>query len=157
MTDAKGSRAARGWVFFDRDCRVCTSLARRFRRPLEARGFGLAALQDPRVQALLDLPPEDLLREMRVATADGKFTAAPRPSFISRDKSGGLGRSTPQRNCPASRAFSTPAIAGSPIIGRARLECVLFPAMEGRLMLWETQEEKAGERGEHSTEGGLKR
>jgi predicted DCC family thiol-disulfide oxidoreductase YuxK len=73
MTDTKGRHAPRGWVFFDRDCSVCTSLARRFRRPLEKRGFGLAALQDPRVQTLLALPPEDLLREMRVATADGKI------------------------------------------------------------------------------------
>jgi predicted DCC family thiol-disulfide oxidoreductase YuxK len=71
MTDAKGRHALCGWVFFDRDCGVCTSLARRFRRPLEKRGFGLAALQDPRVQALLALPPEELLREMRVATAGG--------------------------------------------------------------------------------------
>ena len=71
-TDTKG-RHARGWVFFDRDCSICTSLARRFRRPLELRGFGLAALQDPRVQALLALPLDDLLREMRVATADGKI------------------------------------------------------------------------------------
>ncbi|HSZ21115.1 MAG TPA: DUF393 domain-containing protein [Candidatus Acidoferrum sp.] len=71
MTDTKGRHAARGWVFFDRDCSVCTSLARRFRRTLETRGFGLAALQDSRVRALLSLPPEDLLREMRVATADG--------------------------------------------------------------------------------------
>ena len=73
ITDAKGSRAARGWVFFDRDCRVCSALARRFRRTLEPRGFGLAALQDPRVQAMLDLPPAELLREMRVATSDGKI------------------------------------------------------------------------------------
>jgi predicted DCC family thiol-disulfide oxidoreductase YuxK len=73
MTDTKGRHASRGWVFFDRDCSVCTSLARRFRRPLETRGYGLAALQDPRVQALLALPLEDLLREMRVATADGKI------------------------------------------------------------------------------------
>jgi predicted DCC family thiol-disulfide oxidoreductase YuxK len=72
MTDAKGSHALRGWVFFDRDCTVCTSLARQFRRPLEKRGFGLAALQDPRVQALLAVSPEDLLREMRVAAVDGK-------------------------------------------------------------------------------------
>jgi predicted DCC family thiol-disulfide oxidoreductase YuxK len=71
MTDAKGKHASRGWVFFDRDCRVCTALARRFRRPLEKRGFGLAALQDPRVQSLLALPPEDLLQEMRVAVVDG--------------------------------------------------------------------------------------
>jgi predicted DCC family thiol-disulfide oxidoreductase YuxK len=73
ITDAKGSRAVRGWVFFDRDCRVCTSLARRFQRPLAARGFGLAALQDPRAQALLNLPPADLLREMRVAAAGGEI------------------------------------------------------------------------------------
>jgi len=72
MTDTKGSRASRDWVFFDRDCSVCTSLARRFRRPLVARGFGLAALQDPRAQALLDLPPQELLREMRVVTSDGQ-------------------------------------------------------------------------------------
>jgi predicted DCC family thiol-disulfide oxidoreductase YuxK len=73
MTDAKGSRTSRGWVFFDRDCPICTSLARRFRRALEKRGFGLAGLQDPRVQALLNLPPEKLLREMRVATVEGKI------------------------------------------------------------------------------------
>jgi predicted DCC family thiol-disulfide oxidoreductase YuxK len=72
MTDIKGSRAVRGWVFFDRDCRICTSLALRLHRPLEKRGFGLAALQDPRVQALLALPSGDLLREMRVATSEGK-------------------------------------------------------------------------------------
>jgi predicted DCC family thiol-disulfide oxidoreductase YuxK len=71
MTDSKGSHAERGWVFFDRDCAVCTSLARRFRRTLEKRGFGLAGLQDPRAQALLNLPPEELLREMRVATVEG--------------------------------------------------------------------------------------
>jgi len=73
MTDTKGRHAARGWVCFDRDCPVCASLARRFRLPLEKRGFGLAALQDPRVQALLALPPRELLREMRVATGDGEI------------------------------------------------------------------------------------
>jgi predicted DCC family thiol-disulfide oxidoreductase YuxK len=73
MTDTKGRRASRGWVFFDRDCGLCTSLARRFRHTLEKRGFGLAALQDPRVAALLALPPEDLLRVMRVVTSDGEI------------------------------------------------------------------------------------
>jgi predicted DCC family thiol-disulfide oxidoreductase YuxK len=73
MTDTKGRHAARGWVFFDRDCSICTSLARRFRCTLEKRGFGLAALQDPRVAALLGLPPEELLREMRVITSEGEI------------------------------------------------------------------------------------
>jgi predicted DCC family thiol-disulfide oxidoreductase YuxK len=71
MTDAKGSRAESGWVFFDRDCAVCVRLAQRYRSTLEARGFGLAALQDPRAASLLRVPEEELLREMRVVTADG--------------------------------------------------------------------------------------
>jgi predicted DCC family thiol-disulfide oxidoreductase YuxK len=71
ITDTKGMRASRGLVFFDRECAVCMALARRFRHTLARRGFGLAALQDPRAAALLNLPPSELLREMRVATADG--------------------------------------------------------------------------------------
>jgi len=73
MTDTKGRRAARGWILFDRDCIVCTSLVRRFRHTLEKRGFGFAALQDPRVAALLGLPTEDLMREMRVVTRGGQI------------------------------------------------------------------------------------
>jgi predicted DCC family thiol-disulfide oxidoreductase YuxK len=85
MTDAKGSRAGRGWLFFDRECRVCSDLARRFRRTLEARGFGLAALQDPRVQSLLNVPSAELLREMRVLTAEGSiYGAAAAILYVSR-------------------------------------------------------------------------
>jgi predicted DCC family thiol-disulfide oxidoreductase YuxK len=73
ITDSKGRRAARGWVFFDGDCTVCISLARRFRRTLEKRGFGLAALQDPRVAPLLGLPPDELLHEMRVVTTEDEL------------------------------------------------------------------------------------
>ena len=72
MTDRKGRRAACGWVFFDGDCEVCQSLARRFRSTLEKRGFGLAPLQDPRVAALLALPASALLQEMRVLTPAGE-------------------------------------------------------------------------------------
>jgi predicted DCC family thiol-disulfide oxidoreductase YuxK len=72
ITDAKGRQASSGWIFFDRECNICTSLARRFRFTFEKRGFGLAALQDPRVAALLGLPPDRLLLEMRVVTCDGE-------------------------------------------------------------------------------------
>ena len=72
MTDAKGRRAPNGWIFFDADCAFCTSLARRFAPVLEPRGYGLAPLQDPRVPALLGLPPAQLLLEMRVLTSDGR-------------------------------------------------------------------------------------
>ena len=73
LTDTKGRHAARGWILFDRDCNICTSLARRFRHTFEKRGFGLAALQDLRVAALLTLPPEQLLREMHVITGEGEI------------------------------------------------------------------------------------
>jgi predicted DCC family thiol-disulfide oxidoreductase YuxK len=73
MTDTKGRRAVRGWILFDRDCSVCISLVRRFRHTFEKRGFGFAALQDPRVAALLALPPEEMLREMRVVTSVGEI------------------------------------------------------------------------------------
>jgi len=68
LTDRKGRRAPVGWVFFDADCAICTSLARRFRRTLEKRGFVLAALQDPRVGLLLGIPRDRLLLELRVLT-----------------------------------------------------------------------------------------
>lgn len=76
MTDTKGRRASRGWICFDRDCAVCSALAQRFRRVFERRGYGLAALQDPRVACLLGLPPEDLMREMRVITEGGVYGGA---------------------------------------------------------------------------------
>ena len=72
LTDAKGRRAAAGWVFFDADCPFCTRIARRMRPVLEPRGFGLAALQDPRAQALLSLSGAELLQEMRLLTSDGR-------------------------------------------------------------------------------------
>jgi predicted DCC family thiol-disulfide oxidoreductase YuxK len=72
MTDAKGRQASRGWIFFDRECSVCISLARRFRPAFEKRGFGIAALQDTRAASLLGLPPDKLLLEMRVVTTDGQ-------------------------------------------------------------------------------------
>jgi predicted DCC family thiol-disulfide oxidoreductase YuxK len=72
ITDNKGRRAGRGWIFFDAQCPFCLGLARRFGPVLEPRGFGLAALQDPRVLPLLDLPPGQLLLEMRVLTAEGR-------------------------------------------------------------------------------------
>ena len=72
MTDRKGRRARAGWVFFDAECAFCRAWARRFGRLLEPRGYALAPLQDPRVPEVLALPPEQLLLEMRVLTAEGK-------------------------------------------------------------------------------------
>lgn len=70
-TDGKG-RHAQGWLFFDARCGFCTGTARRLAPVLRRRGFAVAALQDPRVCALLGLSDEDALRELRFLLSDGK-------------------------------------------------------------------------------------
>jgi len=69
-TDGKG-RHARGWFFFDAECRFCTRIARWLAPILEKRGLELAPLQDPRVGALLGLRREELMREMQFLLSDG--------------------------------------------------------------------------------------
>jgi len=69
-TDGKG-RHARGWLFFDAECKFCTRIARWLAPILERRGIALAPLQDPRVGALLGVLREELLFEMRFLLSDG--------------------------------------------------------------------------------------
>jgi predicted DCC family thiol-disulfide oxidoreductase YuxK len=70
-TDAKG-RHAKGWLFFDAECGFCTRLARWLEPILARRGFAVAPLQDPRVGALLGMPRQELLRELRFLHSDGR-------------------------------------------------------------------------------------
>ena len=70
FTDGKG-RHARGWLFFDAECKFCTRIACWLAPILERRGLAVAPLQDPRVGALLGLPRADLMREMRFLLSDG--------------------------------------------------------------------------------------
>lgn len=71
FTDAK-SRHARGWMFFDADCKFCARFARWIAPALRRRGMELAPLQDPRVSALLGLSRNELLRALRLVFADGR-------------------------------------------------------------------------------------
>jgi predicted DCC family thiol-disulfide oxidoreductase YuxK len=70
-TDRKG-RHARGWLFFDADCRFCTRIARSIAPILAKRNLGVAPLQDARVSELLGMTPQELLREIRFLRADGR-------------------------------------------------------------------------------------
>ena len=60
-----------GWVLYDAQCRFCVGLARRAERPLARRKFRLAPLQTDGARAGLG-NGEELLREMRVVTAQGR-------------------------------------------------------------------------------------
>jgi predicted DCC family thiol-disulfide oxidoreductase YuxK len=70
FTDRK-ERRARGWLFFDSDCRFCTRIARWLEPVLRRRGLGVAPLQDPRVGALLGMSRRELLQELRFLMSDG--------------------------------------------------------------------------------------
>lgn len=70
-SSANGTRR-RGWVFYDAECAFCTSLARWLEPTLLRRGFHCAALQEHWVAIVLGLPREELLRELRVRTANGE-------------------------------------------------------------------------------------
>lgn len=73
-TDGKG-RHAKGWLFFDAECGFCTRLAHWVEPILARRGFAVAPLQDPRVGALLAMPRQELLRELRFLHSDGRHCA----------------------------------------------------------------------------------
>jgi predicted DCC family thiol-disulfide oxidoreductase YuxK len=70
MTDGKG-RHARGWLFYDADCKFCTGIAKQLMNPMKGRGLAVAPLQDPRVASLLGLSPVELLQAIRFVRADG--------------------------------------------------------------------------------------
>lgn len=70
FTDRK-ERSARGWLFFDAECRFCTHFARGLAPILRRRGLGVAPLQDPRVGALLGISRRELLKELRFLMNDG--------------------------------------------------------------------------------------
>jgi len=70
FTDTK-SRHARGWLFYDAECKFCVRFSRWMAPILERRGMAVAALQDPRVGALLGLSGAELLRELRFLGAEG--------------------------------------------------------------------------------------
>ena len=65
-----------GWLVYDGDCALCTRLVRWFRQPLEGCGYAFVPLQAPWIAARLHISygvaPEDLLKEMRVLTGDGR-------------------------------------------------------------------------------------
>jgi len=73
FTDRK-ERSARGWLFFDAECRFCTRIARWLSPVLRHRGLGVAPLQDPRVSALLGMSRHELVKELRFLMSDGTHT-----------------------------------------------------------------------------------
>lgn len=71
MGDAPEMLGSRGGLFFDGDCSLCRRLAGIVAPSLRRRGVRVVPLQTPGVAALLDVPPERLLDELRMVTPAG--------------------------------------------------------------------------------------
>lgn len=63
----------RGIIYYDRDCSLCLSFVHRFHRILEKRGYHFAPLQAEGVAQRLRLPPEELLKEVRLLTVEERL------------------------------------------------------------------------------------
>ena len=72
MSESKNITDGLGWVFYDGRCPWCRRLIRRQSHTLIRRCFLAAPLQRGWVQQRLGLPPDELLKEMRVLTAGGR-------------------------------------------------------------------------------------
>ena len=82
-TEAVEAIPARGWIFYDRDCRSCSDLATRFSDVFARRGFTFEPLQAKWVQQTLGMPQAEALAEMRVLTRDGRrFSGADALVFL---------------------------------------------------------------------------
>jgi predicted DCC family thiol-disulfide oxidoreductase YuxK len=85
IRELEQSLPLQGWIFYDRDCRSCRGLARRFGRVFRSRGFEFEPLQEAWVQQRLDVTPAQALEEMRVLTRDGRiFAGADAVIFLAR-------------------------------------------------------------------------
>jgi len=62
----------RYWIFYDGNCPTCTNLAHRFRKILNARGFGLAPYQSGWTKGKIP-PDHDPAKEMLLKTETGEI------------------------------------------------------------------------------------
>jgi predicted DCC family thiol-disulfide oxidoreductase YuxK len=66
-----------GWILYDESCGFCRRWVPLWENALRRRGFGISALQEQWVMETLKLPPEELLKDLRLLLADGTQLAGP--------------------------------------------------------------------------------
>lgn len=72
ITESGEAKPARGWIFYDRDCRSCCDLAERSSGVFARRGFTFEPLQEQWVPQALGMSEAAALQEMHVLTRDGR-------------------------------------------------------------------------------------
>jgi predicted DCC family thiol-disulfide oxidoreductase YuxK len=117
MTDTKG-RQARGWLFFDEECKFCSRLAARLQTPMRRRGLDVAPLQDPRVATLLGVSRQELLQSIRYAASGGNQYSGAEALVKWQLSSGG-----PDRWVGGARARRHALLARGVSMDKARRQC----------------------------------
>ena len=75
MKAKKNNKPAAGWILYDGSCGICRRSASFWENALRRRGFAIVELQEPWVMEKLNLPPEELLNDLRLLLADGTHLA----------------------------------------------------------------------------------
>ncbi len=70
-TSRKIANESNDWILYDGECPMCLDLVKRFKPLLASKKFQFKPLQNQWVKDQLQLPPSELLKEMRVLTNQG--------------------------------------------------------------------------------------
>jgi len=66
------SRSSAGWVLYDDSCGFCRRWVPFWRGTLAKRGLSIASLQEEWVRQALQLPPDELIQDLRLLLEDGR-------------------------------------------------------------------------------------
>lgn len=69
------SEPSAGWILYDGGCSFCFRWVHLWKGVIEKRGFALKDLQSACSDGTFEVPPENLLDDIRVLTRDGKVVA----------------------------------------------------------------------------------
>jgi lipase maturation factor 1 len=73
VDDRQPMPSANGWILYDGECGFCFRWVHLWKNVVESRGFLLKDLQSASVEAILKIPPQNLLDDIRVLTPDGNL------------------------------------------------------------------------------------
>ena len=73
MNPADSGPPVRGWVLYDGHCGFCSRWLTFWKPTLERHGFAPAALEEPWVAEKVQMPYDELVRDIRLLTTEGEL------------------------------------------------------------------------------------
>jgi predicted DCC family thiol-disulfide oxidoreductase YuxK len=75
MSPADSGTAVRGWVLYDGHCGFCSRWLEFWKPMLGRHGFATSALEEPWVSEKVKVPYDELVRDIRLLTAEGELVS----------------------------------------------------------------------------------